>query len=172
MDEGLGHEACIIPDRARYWAPMFSENVEVVRRLLAAFNRGDFGALNELDARAELQDEPRIPGAGWNYGTTGAVDWAQKLRQSFGELSFAIDDPSEAGGCVVTRWRAEGEGKRSGVTVAMGGYCVFDIDGGKVRRVEFFETSAARSRRRAGAAGEACVRTVTQRRAGVPYLAR
>jgi hypothetical protein len=130
---------------------VFSENVEVVRRLLGAFNDGDFGALNELDAHAELQDEPRIPGAGWNYGYRGAVDWALKLRQSFGELSFAIDDPSEAGGCVITRWRAEGQGKRSGVPVHMGGYCVFGIDGGKVRRVEFFDdersaVEAARSR--------------------------
>ena len=121
---------------------MFSENVELVRRLLGAFNRGDFGALNELDARAELQDEPRIPGAGWNYGYRGAVDWAQKLRQSFGELSFAIDQPSEAGGCVVTHWRAEGQGKRSGAKVAMAGYCLFSIAGGKVCRVEFFESES------------------------------
>ncbi len=119
---------------------MFSENVEVVRRLLAAFNSGDFVALDQLHARAELQDEPRIPGAGWNYGHDGAVHWARKLRQSFGELSFYIDDPTEAGGSVVTRWRAEGEGKRSGARVAMGGYCVFDLAGGKVRRVEFFES--------------------------------
>jgi ketosteroid isomerase-like protein len=119
---------------------MACENVEVVRRLLVAFNRGDLVALDELDERAELQDEPRIPGAGWNYGHDGAVHWARKLRQSFGELSFAIDDPTEAGASVVTGWRAEGEGKRSGARVAMGGYCVFDLEGGKVRRVEFFES--------------------------------
>jgi ketosteroid isomerase-like protein len=118
---------------------MFSENIEVVTRLLEAFNRGDFGALNELDPRAELQDEPRIPGAGWNYGYQGAVDWAAKLRQSFGELSFAIDDPTEAGESVVTHWRAEGEGKRSGAKVAMAGYCVFTLHRGKVCRVAFFE---------------------------------
>ena len=130
---------------------MFSENVEVVRRLLGGFNSGDFGALNELDAHAELQDEPRMPGAGWNYGHRGAVEWADKLRQSFGELTFAIDEPSEAGNCVVTHWRAEGQGKRSGVKVAMAGYCVFGLAEGKVARVEFFETegsalAAARNR--------------------------
>jgi hypothetical protein len=122
---------------------VFSENVEVVRRLLGAFNRGDFGALNELDAHAELQDEPRIPGAGWNYGYRGAVEWAEKLHQSFGGLSFAIDEPSEAGGCVITHWRAEGHGKRSGAKVAMAGYCVFGLTGGKVARVEFFETEGS-----------------------------
>jgi ketosteroid isomerase-like protein len=128
-----------------------SENVEVVSRLLSAFNEGDFGALNELDPRAELQDEPRMPGAGWNYGYRGAVDWAQKLRQSFGELSFEIDDPIEAGGCVVTGWRAKGEGKRSGARVAMSGYCLFDLADGKVTRVEFFESersALAAARRR------------------------
>jgi hypothetical protein len=122
---------------------MFSENVEVVRRLLVAFNRGDFGALNELDPKAELQDEPRIPGAGWNYGYRGAMDWAIKLRQSFGELSFAIDEPIDAGESVVTHWRAEGEGKRSGVRVAMAGYCVFQLRDGRVRTVEFFETEGS-----------------------------
>ncbi|HEU0023943.1 MAG TPA: nuclear transport factor 2 family protein [Thermoleophilaceae bacterium] len=81
-----------------------------------------------------------MPGAGWNYGYRGAMDWAIKLRQSFGELSFAIDEPTEAGEAVVTRWCAEGEGKRSGVRVAMAGYCVFRLRRGRVRRVEFFET--------------------------------
>jgi ketosteroid isomerase-like protein len=119
---------------------MSSESIEVVQRLLDAFNRGDFRALNELDPRAELQDEPRIPGAGWNYGYQGALEWAAKLRQSFGELSFAIDDPKEAGESVVSRWRAEGEGKRSGARVEMAGYCVFTLQGGRVFRVEFFES--------------------------------
>jgi ketosteroid isomerase-like protein len=132
---------------------MFSQNVDVVRRMLAAFNRGDFGALNELDPRAELQDEPRIPGAGWNYGYRGAVDWASKLRQSFGELSFAIDEPREAGDAVVTRWRAEGEGKRSGARVAMAGYCVFRLEAGRVRRVEFFDTRSRALRAAEGDGG-------------------
>ena len=129
-----------MPPLARYWPAVFSENVEVVQRLLSAFNRGDFGALNELDPRAELQDEPRMPGAGWNRGYAGAVDWAMKLRQSFGRLTFAIDQPTEAGESVVTRWRAEGEGKRSGAKVEMGGYCVFTLRRGKVFRVEFFDS--------------------------------
>ena len=41
---------------------------------------------------------------------------------------------------MVTRWRAEGEGKRSGARVEMAGLCVFTMHGGKVCRVEFFET--------------------------------
>jgi hypothetical protein len=58
---------------------MPTEDVAAVHRLLDAFNRGDFSALDELDPAAELQDEPRIPGAGWNYGHDGAVKWAVKL---------------------------------------------------------------------------------------------
>src|SRR4051812_42279218 len=60
-------------------AAMSSEEVAAVRRLLEGFNRGDPSALDELDPLAELQDEPRIPGAGWNYGAAGAVKWAVKL---------------------------------------------------------------------------------------------
>ena len=119
---------------------MPAQDVAAVRRLLEAFNRGDFSALDELDPTAELQDEPRIPGAGWNYGYDGAVKWAVKLWQSFGRLQFEIDDPFETGNCLVTRWRASGIGKRSGILVDMDGYCVFCMSRAKVQRVEFYES--------------------------------
>jgi ketosteroid isomerase-like protein len=121
---------------------MPTEEVAAVRRLLDAFNRGDFSALDELDPGAELQDEPRMPGAGWNYGYAGAVKWAVKLWQSFGRLQFAIEDPMEAGDCLVTHWRATGVGKRSGIRVDMDGYCLFRMREAKVRRVEFYETQS------------------------------
>jgi ketosteroid isomerase-like protein len=122
---------------------MSKDDVEAVHRLLDAFNRGDFSALEELDPQAELQDEPRIPGASWNYGHEGAVRWAVKLWQSFGRLWFEIEDAIEAGGCIVARWRASGVGKRSGIEVDMGGYCVFSMRDAKIRRVEFFESEEA-----------------------------
>jgi ketosteroid isomerase-like protein len=132
---------------------MHDEEVAAVRRLLDAFNRGDFSALEELDPRAELQDEPRIPGATWHYGHAGAVKWAVKLWQSFGRLSFDIDEPVEASDCLVARWHATGVGKRSGIRVDMEGYCVFCMRAAKVQRVEFYETEndaleAARAGRR------------------------
>jgi ketosteroid isomerase-like protein len=122
---------------------MSTEEVAAVRRLLGAFNRGDFSALDELDPRAELQDEPRIPGATWHYGHAGAVKWAVKLWQSFGRLQFDIDDPLETSDCLVARWHASGVGKRSGIRVHMEGYCVFGMRQGKVSRVEFYETQRA-----------------------------
>ena len=133
---------------------MPAEEVEAVHRLLDAVNRGDFSALEELDPEAELQDEPRIPGAGWNYGHEGAVRWAVKLWQSFGRLSVEIEEPIETSpGCLVTRWRATGVGKRSGIPVDMGGYCVFAMREAKVRRVEFYE-SEHEARAAARAAGD------------------
>jgi ketosteroid isomerase-like protein len=121
---------------------MPTEEVAAVRRLLDAFNRGDFSALDELDPRAELQDEPRIPGAGWNYGYAGAIKWAVKLWQSFGGLQFEIDEPLVAKDCLVTRWHATGVGKRSGIRVDMGGYCVFRMREARVQRVSFYETQS------------------------------
>jgi ketosteroid isomerase-like protein len=121
---------------------MAKDDVEAVHRLLEAFNRGDFSALDELDPDAELQDEPRIPGASWNYGHEGAVRWAVKLWQSFGRLHFRIDEPVEVAGRLVARWHASGVGKRSGIRVDMGGYCIFAMRDAKVCRVEFYETHA------------------------------
>jgi hypothetical protein len=122
---------------------MSAHNVDVIRRLLGAFNRGDFGALNELAADVELQDEPRIPGAGWNYGHQGAVEWAVKLWQVFGEFCLTIDEPMGAGEYVAVRWRAQGKGKRSGVEVDTSGYAVFTIKDRKVRRLVFFDSRRA-----------------------------
>jgi hypothetical protein len=117
-----------------------TKDVATVHRLLAAFNQRDFSALDEVDPDAEFQDEPRIPGAGRNYGHSGAVQWAVKLWQSFGRLQFEIDEPIASRGCLIARWHASGIGKRSGVLVDMGGYCVFCMRRAKVLRVEFFET--------------------------------
>jgi hypothetical protein len=119
---------------------MATTEVATVHRLLAAFNEGDFAALDEVDPDGEFQDEPRIPGAGWNYGHRGAVQWAVKLWQSFGRLHFDIDEPIVSSGCLIAHWRASGIGKRSGIAVGMGGYCVFCMRHAKVSRVEFFET--------------------------------
>jgi SnoaL-like domain len=115
-------------------------DVATVHRLLAAFNQGNFSALEEVDPDAEFQDEPRIPGAGWNHGHSGAVQWAVKLWQSFGRLHFEIDEPVASSGCLIARWHASGIGKRSRIPVHMGGYCVFCMRRAKVSRVEFFET--------------------------------
>jgi ketosteroid isomerase-like protein len=122
---------------------MAKDDVEAVHRLLDAFNRGDVSALAEIDQEAELQDEPRIPGASWNYGHEGAVRWAVKLWQSFGRIALTIDEPTARAGCLVARWRATGVGKRSGIPVDMGGWCVFAMRDGRVRRVEFFESREA-----------------------------
>jgi ketosteroid isomerase-like protein len=130
-----GHVA---PARVILRAAMSTGPVDTIQRLLEAFNRGDFAALDELDAAAEIQDETRIPGAGWNFGHQGAIDWAVKLWESFGRLSFDITNPVMTGDCVVVRWHATGRGKRSGVAVDMVGWCTFTLPLGKIRRVEFF----------------------------------
>lgn len=115
-------------------------NVAAIREMLECFNRAGFGALGFMDPEVELQDEPRMPDAGWNYGHQGAIGWATRLRQCFQELSLEIGDEIERGDCVVARWRAAGRGRRSGVPVEMRGYCVFSLRAGKVRRVEFHES--------------------------------
>jgi ketosteroid isomerase-like protein len=117
-----------------------TEGAATIRRLLSAFNRGDFAALNELDREVELQDEPRIPGAGWNYGHRGAIDWAVKLWQSFDRLIVSVVEPVEVSGSVVARWHARANGKRSGIEVDMHGYCAFTLRRGKIRRITFHET--------------------------------
>jgi ketosteroid isomerase-like protein len=137
MLAGVGSEPRDARTSDTYWA-MSAAQVDAIQRLLDAFNRGDFAALDELDDAAELQDEPRIPGSGWNYGHQGAVEWAVKLWESFGRLSFDISEPVATGSSLLVHWHARGQGKRSGVAVDMDGYCVFTMHLGKIRRVEFY----------------------------------
>jgi hypothetical protein len=71
------------------------------------------------------------------------VAWAVKLWQAFGRLYLDIGEPVVSGGCLIARWQASGIGKRSGIPVDMGGYCMFLMRRAKVSRVEFFETERA-----------------------------
>jgi ketosteroid isomerase-like protein len=118
-------------------------NVGVIRQMLDCFNRATVGALDHIDTQVEIEDEPRMPGAGWNYGHRGAVEWSSRLRQCFEELSLEISDELESGDCVVARWQAAGRGRRSGAPVEMGGYCVFTLRARRIRRVEFHESLEA-----------------------------
>jgi len=55
---------------------MSAQNVEVVRGMIDAFNRGDFEAsLAYLDEDVEWHDPPDVPGAGVHRGAEEVRRW-------------------------------------------------------------------------------------------------
>ena len=54
---------------------MSQENVELVKRSVEDFNRGDLDALfPDADPEFEWHDQPELPGSTIHYGTEAAVE--------------------------------------------------------------------------------------------------
>jgi ketosteroid isomerase-like protein len=122
---------------------MSQENVEVVRSLLAAFDRGDYeAALALIDPDVEWAEPPYLPGSGVQRGHEGIRrGWARWL----GEWEWFNVEPVEfidAGDRVMVHGTNRARGRASGVEVTRQFGSVFTVRAGKVLRHEAFATKA------------------------------
>ena len=114
---------------------MSEENVEVLRSLYEAFNRGDF----EAAVRAAHPDVELIPPGGQSpiRGAPALRTWMEPDAfddQRFEPLEFTVN-----GGKVLVRHRMTGRGAGSGVEFDLTLFVVFTIDrDGLVTRLEGF----------------------------------
>ncbi len=92
---------------------MSQENVEIVRRVMDAVNRGDPAGLDYYDPDVEVQDYPGLPDAEWHQGREGVIAWLVRLYEAFGEFRLDTTDTLEAGDRVLIDWHASGAGRRS-----------------------------------------------------------
>ena len=100
---------------------MSQENVEVVRRIERAFNKGDVDAIvAELDPAVEWEEQP-IPGIDpVYYGHEGVRRWAEAIMgQELRALQAHVEGFTEAGDAVIASTRIWGAGQSSGVEVQM-----------------------------------------------------
>ena len=115
----------------RFWEPrrfaarrdtgraMSQENIEVVRRIARAFNKGDVDAIvAELDPNVEWEEQP-IPGIDPVYhGHEGVRRWAEAIMgRELGALQVHVAGFTEAGDAVIASTRRWGAGQSSGVEV-------------------------------------------------------
>src|SRR5947209_18091787 len=95
---------------------MSQENVEIVRAIYGAWQRGDMG-LDKFDPEMAMFESKTLPGAASAVG----IDAVRRYLESFGKYWDAIKfEPSEyidAGDQVVVVARLVGRGKSSGVAV-------------------------------------------------------
>jgi ketosteroid isomerase-like protein len=115
---------------------MSEENVEIVRKLNAALNRGDVeGQLSYLAEDAEIRDLRSAPDQPLTVTGMDAIRgvWAE-WNSAFDELRADVDEWLEAGDAVVAHAHWWGTGRNSGVVIDTRQYDLFELKDGKVVR--------------------------------------
>jgi ketosteroid isomerase-like protein len=120
-------------------------NVDVVRRMLRAFNDGDIEAIvAECDPTVEWEEQS-IPGVEPLYrGHEGVRRWwaATIVQEELGSLEGRLEGVKEADDAVIASVCFEGEGRSSGVRVQMHVHLVLTFREGKAVRRQVFLTLA------------------------------
>jgi ketosteroid isomerase-like protein len=95
---------------------MSQQNVERVREMYEAFNRGDTeSALRLLHPRPELHQPPEVVDAEAYIGLDAFVRGMTLFTEEWDNPRFKPQEVDEVGDCVVMRVRVFGRGKRSGI---------------------------------------------------------
>jgi len=123
---------------------MSQENVEIVRRQIEAFNRGDFSAAIEaLDEDVEWQ-VPDIatldaPASGLLHGRREMIENFGQWLEAWDSYAFeAIEIRGGRGGNVFVGGIQTGRGRASGLDVTVPTFHVFTVRGGKIARMRPF----------------------------------
>jgi ketosteroid isomerase-like protein len=111
---------------------MSQENVELVRAMYEAFNRGDFAIAREmLHPDAELHQDPAVPDTASYYGRD---EWERGFAIWLSEWEEPLFQPMEIADVppgVLMRVRLSGTGKASGVPVATEFFHAWTLRDGK-----------------------------------------
>jgi ketosteroid isomerase-like protein len=123
---------------------MSQENVEVVRRIVEAAQRGDWdAAMAEYDETVVL-DQSRMPGGGIYHGRKGVRDFYVRWVGTWDDFRIKLERVVDAGDRVVDINEVSGSGKGSGAPVRMRTGNVWTVEHGKVvRHVGYPDASQA-----------------------------
>jgi ketosteroid isomerase-like protein len=122
---------------------MSEDNVEVVRKILAAFNSRDWEVWeSHHHPEFEWSDPPGFPGGGVHRGVDRVRRFMDELLETADEWQVEIDSiESVDGGRVLMRGRSVLVGRASGMAMEDPLFQVFDLDDGRVTRVQTFRSS-------------------------------
>jgi ketosteroid isomerase-like protein len=137
---------------------MSGENVELVGRLLEAFNRGDYAScLDFLDSAVEWQGPQDLPEAGVLHGHAELNTVWEAWLAAWDYYRYEVDEMIEvAPGQVVVTGREFARGRGSGAEIeARSSSGLYEVSDGKVVRFRTYEertAAVAAGRRQAGEA--------------------
>ena len=124
---------------------MSEENVEIVRRALEAWGRGEPKAVADLlDPDVEWSMPPNIPDAGTYTGRDEVVRRLEEFLEAWDDLAVTVEELVDAGDRVVALVRYSGRGRESGIEIGgMGTDAqVWTLRNGKALRVQLYGGTA------------------------------
>jgi ketosteroid isomerase-like protein len=121
---------------------MSQENVELVQRMLDAWNRGDYdAALGFFDPDVVVETALGADIDGTYFGHAGLAK-LMRFWGAFGSFHSDIEEWIPAGHAVVALMHHHATGKHSGVDVDLRNWHVFTFRDGKIVRHAQFSTEA------------------------------
>ncbi len=120
---------------------MSQEDVEVVRSLIEAWDRGDYSAaLGSIDPEIEVNFALGTDLDGTYRGHAGLAQLMGAFWAEFEGQRIEIEEATPAGEDVVVGVRFHGRGKRSGVEIEMPAWHVWHVLEGKAVRWRLLRT--------------------------------
>ena len=111
---------------------MSQENVEIVREMYEAFNRGDAeSALKLLHPEPELHQDPEVVDAEAYIGLDAFVRGMSLFTDEWDEPRLEAQEVDEVGNCVLMRVRVSGRGKRSRIEIGTEFFHAWTLRDGK-----------------------------------------
>ncbi len=118
---------------------MSQENVEVVREMAEAFERGGVDAAREYyHPDIEWHEDPSFPEAGVYRGREAVEAYNRQFLREFAELHYEPRELIEADDHVITNMRIYGRGKASGAEFDMSACWIFVVQEARVIRVHAY----------------------------------
>jgi uncharacterized protein len=118
---------------------MSEENVEIARRVMDAWNRGDYDAwIEAFDRDCEFRP-PRSQLEGQTYrGHDGLRRYLHDLTEEWEQVRFALNDVRDVGDQVVVLFQWHARGRASGVELDLPIGLVGKVREGKIAEARFF----------------------------------
>jgi uncharacterized protein len=115
---------------------MSEANVDVVKRGLAAFNRGSFEeSIESIHPDIEWHDTPDLPGGGVHRGRDAVLAQWRGMADALEGFAAEPEEFFDAGDHVVVFQRSRGRGRTSGIEVSREMAQVFTVRDGMVVKV-------------------------------------
>jgi ketosteroid isomerase-like protein len=123
---------------------MSRENVEIVRAIYDAYDRGDYEAAFEyFHVDIEWFEPPENPGGGGVYrGHEGVRESLGRWIGQWDDYHFELRELTNVGDCVLAEGWQRGRGRGSGVEVSEETFHVWTLQAGKVVRFRGFRNKA------------------------------
>jgi ketosteroid isomerase-like protein len=118
---------------------MSQENVEVVRAIYRAFDRGATPQLMSLlDPEIDFLINPAAPETGTHHGHEGIRSWLGDIEETLSEFDIAPGEFLDAGEHVVCSVRVRVVGKGSGAEVELRETHLWTMSEGKAARMQAY----------------------------------